>query len=732
MVLTPKALLQLMNQAVSLCSPQRMEQGTSRAHLVGVMRQSRNLLQQHPIDSHAPGSQQMRLRGELCQDCFRNFVTTLDQNAPFFDQGGSPPQGTVVSVLQLSSRRLAPGQDTFTRQAKRRSSSMALLDDGAVHLPLQDCRDSATDPDTEDTDAQVGEFDGPRYRPRAATAALCAPHDNRPRADRNTLAPPDLRKRGCAPQAGVPDDDASDSRRPRTPDGPLPPAAWGPPADRGHSTSDRRLPPDAPAPDADQKTIQEFITTMPRVCVNHGCRTTVLLDTGAPGGVVRPGGASPGGGAHREWDRRIVARRGRGLLRAVIPSDSGVASTSIIGTAILPLVFPPVDLVFRACGMEDGSSLRWPMVLAHKQDFAGRVSAEVEALLPGPQSHAAQLLVVFPFGPFDLESDAEIGVAKGVQWWTPGTASKIKLVNRATGPKTVGQGVQVATAYGTNCDDLKRTFLLKEPAPTLLMLAPPPATHRVAVDYRPLNDVTKDDDGGLGALATMHRRTNGSNFFMLLDLPSAYHQLSIKEADCYKMAFIYARGPLYGFTRCGFGLTMIPAVFSAHLGDARRPVEARGGITAWWHTSARKFAVASKGGGSVSSRGVGGVNVRSGTPSSTGPAGPWLPTGREVSSGKDASTCGSGVPRRAASNAGWTTSCCTVDEHVALIEEIFDLLHEAGYSVHFKKCMLGLSEGELLGAMVGRSGVRPTPSKIKAVEEMEIPATDGEVRSLLG
>lgn len=75
-----------------------------------------------------------------------------------------------------------------------------------------------------------------------------------------------------------------------------------------------------------------------------------------------------------------------------------------------------VTMDLGSTAWEDGRSLRWPIVLAHKQDLEGRVSTEAEALLPGPQPHTAHLLVVFPLGPFDLEGDAEIGVAKGVQW----------------------------------------------------------------------------------------------------------------------------------------------------------------------------------------------------------------------------------------------------------------------------------------------------------------------------
>ena len=423
------------------------------------------------------------------------------------------------------------------------------------------------------------------------------------------------------------------------------------------------------------------------------------------------------------------------------------------------------------------------MTVTHKQELAGRVSVGVEATLPGPQPHTAQLLIVFPLKTCDLEDDASVGVAKGVQWWTPGVPPKLKLVNRATSTKAIEQGVQVAVAYATNCDDLERVILLKEPAPTLQGAEPPPETagqvpppaeepevrvseantgqlghqsrlrlleiitrakkmglfpanpkivaalpgrevpiplidenvspvacrqqqynpvqkdivnkqvdlwfatgvirystsawcsrtsivkkkdgsHRVTVDYRPLNAVTKKDSGGLGTLATMHHRIKGSNFYTLLDLPSAYHQLSIREADRHKTAFRCGRGRLYEFTRCGFGLTTIPAVFSAHLGDTLRSVENKGNVERWLDDILLHSA--------------------------------------------------------------------TLEEHFALIEEVFDLLKGAGYSVHFGKCMFCMAEVEFLGTMVGRAGIRPSPSKIKAVKEMEMPTTVGEVRAFLG
>ena len=450
----------------------------------------------------------------------------------------------------------------------------------------------------------------------------------------------------------------------------------------------------------------------------------------------------------------------------------------------LPQLLATEALDLGSTAWEDGGSLRWPMVVAKQQTVPGRVSVEVDALLPGPQPHTAQLLVVFPLKLFDRRSNPGVSVARGVQWWTPGTLPKVKLANHTTGPKTVGAGVQVAMAYGTNCDDVERMVLLKQPLPEIRAPEDPPqdetaprsdplgtqgirvdeantgqlgprsrqrlldivnkaatqglfpanpkvvnalpgrevsiplvdenvppvackqqqynpiqaeivnkqvdlwlatgvvrpstsawcsrtsivpkkdGSYRLTIDYRALNRVTKKNSGGLGTLATMHHRIKGSKFFTLLDLPSAYHQLSICEADRHKTAFRDARGRLYEFTRCGFGLTTIPAVFSAHLGDTLHAVEAKGQLERWLDDILLHSA--------------------------------------------------------------------TLDDHFVLIEEVFDLLHKAGYSVHFLKCVFCMAEVEFLGVMVGRAGVRPAPSKVKAVREMAEPSTAGEVRAFAG
>ena len=74
----------------------------------------------------------------------------------------------------------------------------------------------------------------------------------------------------------------------------------------------------------------------------------------------------------------------------------------------------------------------------------------------------------------------------------------------------------------------------------------------------------------------------------------------------------------------------------------------------------------------------------------------------------------------------------TFEEHLALLRRVLLILIAHGYTGNFKKSEFCLAEMEYLGVMVGRDGVRPAPSKVKAVQELELPTTVGEVRSFLG
>lgn len=74
----------------------------------------------------------------------------------------------------------------------------------------------------------------------------------------------------------------------------------------------------------------------------------------------------------------------------------------------------------------------------------------------------------------------------------------------------------------------------------------------------------------------------------------------------------------------------------------------------------------------------------------------------------------------------------TLDEHFVLLRKVLKLLQDGGYTCHFYKSEFLLPEIESLGVMVGRDGIRPAPSKIKAVQELKMPTTVEEVRAFLG
>ena len=74
---------------------------------------------------------------------------------------------------------------------------------------------------------------------------------------------------------------------------------------------------------------------------------TVLLDTGAGGGNYASLAFIQAAQRFAFSGRRIISKRGRGLLHAANPAKDKVPPMTIVGTAILLLIFPPVDRVFK-------------------------------------------------------------------------------------------------------------------------------------------------------------------------------------------------------------------------------------------------------------------------------------------------------------------------------------------------------------------------------------------------
>ncbi|XP_064081439.1 uncharacterized protein LOC135198014 [Macrobrachium nipponense] len=74
----------------------------------------------------------------------------------------------------------------------------------------------------------------------------------------------------------------------------------------------------------------------------------------------------------------------------------------------------------------------------------------------------------------------------------------------------------------------------------------------------------------------------------------------------------------------------------------------------------------------------------------------------------------------------------TWDEHCALLQEVLVRLREANLTVRPSKTEIGRKTLEYLGHIVGDGCMRPTPEKIKTIQEAAVPLTKKGVRSFLG
>ena len=89
---------------------------------------------------------------------------------------------------------------------------------------------------------------------------------------------------------------------------------------------------------------------------------------------------------------------------------------------------------------------------------------------------------------------------------------------------------------------------------------------RLCVDYRKLNNVTKQSSYPLPNIETMLNKFNGATVFSKLDLKSGYWQVPMDKESQEKTAFICEEG-LYQFSRMPFGITLGPSVFQYLMND---------------------------------------------------------------------------------------------------------------------------------------------------------------------
>src|SRR5215217_2079 len=74
----------------------------------------------------------------------------------------------------------------------------------------------------------------------------------------------------------------------------------------------------------------------------------------------------------------------------------------------------------------------------------------------------------------------------------------------------------------------------------------------------------------------------------------------------------------------------------------------------------------------------------------------------------------------------------TFEEHMRLLQEILSHLCRHCLYLKSKKCTIAAEQVDLLGHVMDVDGVRPSPSKIKSVEEYPRPTSKTELRAFLG
>ena len=74
----------------------------------------------------------------------------------------------------------------------------------------------------------------------------------------------------------------------------------------------------------------------------------------------------------------------------------------------------------------------------------------------------------------------------------------------------------------------------------------------------------------------------------------------------------------------------------------------------------------------------------------------------------------------------------TLEEHLRHLQQVFDVIDEAGLKLNLSKCSLAQAEIKLLGHVVDKRGIVVDPSKVEVIRNAPTPTTTTGLRSVLG
>lgn len=92
---------------------------------------------------------------------------------------------------------------------------------------------------------------------------------------------------------------------------------------------------------------------------------------------------------------------------------------------------------------------------------------------------------------------------------------------------------------------------------------------RMVIDYRKLNDATKEDKYPIPNIDDLLSKLGKCNYYSVLDLAKGFHQIEIDPSDIEKTAFSTSDG-YYEFIRMPFGLKNAPATFQRMMNNVLR------------------------------------------------------------------------------------------------------------------------------------------------------------------